>query len=199
MMPSGNLYDSFIDFYLRESPQLIGDIDFIYNDEVLNIEQAKELINNHPDEIIDAFEYNNIKCPVYSYKKNDNNLFYALVHESHPSILGVVKYRIHEGMMITSGLWNAVLFKGLIFAFFTQYLTSKHNIIVSDGVTTKHGMSFWNKFSSWALDNRKEIGIFRIAENKLYPMDSVNELQKFFNSDIESNNYRVYVKNRKDI
>lgn len=192
-MPEGNKIDSFMEYYLKESPQLINNIEFIYDNKVENIEQAQQLVKNHPEDKVDTFSYNNIECGVYLYEKRRNEWFYVLVSENSPVVLGVIRFEKKDDAIYTSGLWNSFMMQGLVFAFFTHYVIMRYHTVISDAITTQHGMKFWLKMANWALQNKKETGIFDASKNTFRDITDIKIIEQSFSKLLDSQNERVYV------
>ena len=193
-MPEGNSFGSFLEFYLKESPQLINNMNFIYDDEVSNVEQAQQLVKNHSESKVGMFVYHNIRCHVYLYEKAQNDWFYVLVSENATAVLGVVHFNQQDNTITTSGLWNALMMQGLIFSFFTTYLIKHYKTVISDKITTERGKTFWLKIVDWALRSSIETGIYQIKENTFQPINTIQEAEQVFNKYIEAQNERIYIR-----
>lgn len=167
---------------VAESPMLIDDIDFSFNDEVYNEIKAKEVLGNQTKKIV-------IETPILKVFKVGDSKKGELV--GIPNGIERVDYYVNYktynfppiGRAVAQvKLWrmddgNAI---GITKAMFFDYLLPKFGTIVSDNQQTKDGERFWRSRLTEANIAGLKIGLLLTKTQKVIWYDGSIHLPKWF-------------------
>ena len=178
-----------VEDFLKESPNLYS----------TNIDRREDWDGNNEDKANKIVErckylgqfnyYKGLKYRIYTEKEN-NNIFYYLLHETLPTLLflhsieeikllnlnGVESLDIWQNHVLRDFTKN--LAKGWIF----DYILKNYDFIMSDKLHTALGKSFWIKLLNEAFEKKLNVVVYNIKDDKYTKLDNTNNVENFYDN-----------------
>lgn len=172
---------------LKESPMRLGmSYDDILDNDALNQQEAYELIQD--GEVVEKIKLKDtIDLTVYRTEFESTIDYFV---NKTPFITCYFVYKLHNGDMQMTGVWNRKLSKGTAFHLFFDYYLPKVKSITSDSKHTLQGENFWKRLIKEATQRNKTIK----AVNGSEEID-IDDVDRFWGNTNEFYNYKLRIYN----
>ena len=176
-------------FILKESPMRLGmSSDDILDNDALNQQEALDLIGSEPAPIDVVNLHNTIDLRVFRTEFESTIDYFV---NKTPLIVAYFMYKITDGHMQMTGVWNRKQSKGMAFNLFFEYYLPKVKSITSDNKQTTQGERFWKRIIDEAEKRNKQIKAV-INDREEIDLDDVN---KFWGKLNDFYNYKIRIYN----
>ena len=135
---------------------------------------------------------NGITIFFYQRSEPDGSYDLKLIPDNIKEVIGNIIYIQRDGGIEINSVYNQPLFKGMIFKIFFEFLLPKNEYIISGGIHSPRGETFWQRIIDVGLKNGYKCSVININGGEEIVINNIEELLNFY-GDEKFEKYRVKI------